>query len=125
METLSRASAADARAAAPGGGPLSAAASQPTAPLAAPGARLLGCGRDPYVSPDDESAAYRAWNTERGRLPGQATLRVRDGITVTPWFDYLAVSPDELAYLVESSAWRLRAVQRDGADYLAVLDLAG
>ncbi|MCK9904811.1 hypothetical protein CC117_32025 [Parafrankia colletiae] len=94
------------------------------AALAAPGARLLASGIDPYGTSDDSHVAYHAWNIKRGRLPGQATLRVRDGATATPWFDYLFVSPDELAHLTEGSPWSVRMVERDGASYLATLDLA-
>ncbi|SNQ46090.1 Methylase involved in ubiquinone/menaquinone biosynthesis [Frankia canadensis] len=94
------------------------------AALAAPWARLLGCGMDPYRTADDGHLAYHAWNIERGRLPGQATLRVRDGAMATEWFDYLFLSPDELARLLEDSPWSLSGVEWEGASYVAVLDHA-
>ncbi|KOU18267.1 hypothetical protein ADK52_30725 [Streptomyces sp. WM6372] len=92
------------------------------AAVARPGARLIGTGMDP----GDGGAAhaeYHAWNLRRGRAPGQLRLRVRDGATTTPWFDYWFATPDELAASVAESPWTLESVERDpaGPGYVACL----
>lgn len=95
---------------------------QRLAAVTRPGSRLIGSGLDPYVTETKEHHAYHIWNRERGRLPGQVRIRVRDGLIATEWFDYLLVSESELAEVVEGSPWMLHSIQRDGANYAARLD---
>lgn len=64
--------------------------------LAAPGARLLGLGTDPYATTTPEHLAYHESNQRRGRIPGQLRIRVRHGNVATGWFDYLLASVSEL-----------------------------
>ncbi|WP_166655407.1 class I SAM-dependent methyltransferase [Actinorugispora endophytica] len=95
--------------------------------LVAPGGRLIGSGFDPRADgtgpgrADADHAAYHAWNRERGRMPGQVRMRVRDGGVATPWFDYLLLSCQELAGIVEPTPWRIEHVETGGRDYTAVL----
>jgi hypothetical protein len=50
-------------------------------------------------------------------------MRIRFNDLATPWFDYLFVSKDELATLVEDTGWRLADTVEDGsAQYVAVLE---
>jgi SAM-dependent methyltransferase len=93
------------------------------AALARPGAQLLGCSVDPYVTDLDEHLEYHQRNRERGRTPGQVTMRVRDSRTATPFFDWLLVSADELAGLATGTRWRLDAYDHDGPCCLARLTL--
>jgi SAM-dependent methyltransferase len=93
--------------------------------LTSPGARILGTSADPLLTDDPLHLAYHARNRERGRLPGQLRLRVRFRALATPWFDYLIVSPDEMAEVAASGGWRLVSTLRDdGPIYVGVLEKA-
>lgn len=90
---------------------------------AANGALLLGGTLDPYRTEDPSHLAYQAENRRRGRMSGQIRIRIRFNDLATPWFDYLFVSKDELATLVEGTGWRLADTVDDGsAQYVAVLE---
>jgi SAM-dependent methyltransferase len=94
------------------------------AAMAAPGARIVAQGTNPYGGTDAVHLAYHERNRRRGRLGGQLTVRVRYRDVATDWFEYLLCSPDELAVLVRGSGtgWRIETI--DDADaplYLAVL----
>lgn len=85
--------------------------------------RIVAASNDPYGTDYPAHVAYQARNRERGRMSGQLRLRVRHRDLVGPWFDYLIVSPVEMAELVEGTGWRIRRlVQDDGSYYVAVLD---
>jgi SAM-dependent methyltransferase len=88
------------------------------------GARILATGNDPYATVDPRHLAYQEHNRSTGRMSGQLRLRVRDRHAATDWFDYLLVSPDELADLIAPTVWRLDEVRPgDKAGYLAVMTL--
>jgi hypothetical protein len=56
-------------------------------------------------------------------MPGQLRLRVRYRDLIGPWFDYLIVSSDEMATILEGTGWRIhRLLQQTGSGYrLAVV----
>ena len=86
-------------------------------------ARIVATSNDPYASEDLAHFAYHERNRGRGRMSGQLRLRVRYRDLVGPWFEYLIVSPDEMADIVESTGWQLRRLVRDeGSYFVAVLD---
>jgi SAM-dependent methyltransferase len=93
------------------------------ASVARPGAQLLGCSLDPYVTDRDEHLRYQRRNRERGLYPGQVRLRVRDGAIATPFFNFLFLSADELRRLAGGTAWRLESYDVEGARCLARLVL--
>ncbi|HEX3921348.1 MAG TPA: hypothetical protein VHY31_03595 [Streptosporangiaceae bacterium] len=65
---------------------------------------------------------YQQHNSERGRMGGQMTIRVRHRDLATPWFDYLLCAPGELETLLAPTPWDLaEASDADGVNYLAVL----
>jgi SAM-dependent methyltransferase len=75
--------------------------------LTAPEARIVFDTVDPHVDNDEADLAYLARNRERGRMPGQMTIRIRYGRLATPWYDLLCVSPEELEGLAAPIGWRL------------------
>ena len=77
------------------------------AAMAAPGARIVGETADPSTATDPLHLEYHDENRRSGRLPGQLRLRVRHRRTVTPWWDYLLCTPDELEEVIASTAWTL------------------
>jgi SAM-dependent methyltransferase len=94
------------------------------AEMAAPDARVIAHGSDPYGTNDPVHTGYHRWNRERGRLGGQLRLRLRYREVSTDWFDYLVCSVDELRGLVEPSPWRIVDVDTvDAPYYLATLAL--
>ena len=70
-------------------------------------ARILGSSLDVYDTDDPDNLAYHELNRRRGRMAGEIRLRVRHGRYCSPWFDYLMVSPDEMAEIAQSGGWRL------------------
>jgi len=81
------------------------------ASMAAPGARIVGETADPYTTTDPLHVDYHDQNRRSGRLAGQLRLRVRHRRTVTPWWDYLFCTPEELEEIIAPTAWTLAGVQ--------------
>ena len=53
-------------------------------------------------------------------------LRIRYRDLIGPWFEYLIVSPDEMAEIVEGTGWEIRHLIRDeDSVYVAVLEHPG
>jgi SAM-dependent methyltransferase len=86
--------------------------------------RIVAGSNDPYATEDSAHLAYQDRNRKRGRMPGQLRLRVRYRDLIGAWFDYLIVSPDEMAAILEGTGWRIhRLLQQDGSGYyVAVLE---
>lgn len=87
-----------------------------------PGGRLLGSGLDPYRTATDAHLAYHDWNRQRGRMPGQVRMRVRDGALATSWFDYLFVSLTELQEILTNTPWELGHVEEHEGSYAVLLN---
>lgn len=87
--------------------------------------KILADTRDPLKTDKPEHLAYHDFNRRRGRMPGQVRIRVRFKKYVTPWFDYLMVSKDELKGILRGTGWRVQTYidSRDADDlYVAVLE---
>jgi SAM-dependent methyltransferase len=86
--------------------------------------RIVAASNDPYATNDLSHLAYQERNRKRGRMPGQLRLRVRYRDLIGPWFDYLIVSPDEMATLLEGTQWRIRRLleERGSSYYVAILE---
>jgi hypothetical protein len=75
--------------------------------LTGPGATLIAESLNVYVTNEPDHLAYLAANRARGRMSGQIRIRARYKRFVTPWFDYLMVSPAEMDTLLEGTGWRV------------------
>jgi SAM-dependent methyltransferase len=86
--------------------------------------RIVAGSNDPYATEDLAHLAYQDRNRKRGRIPGQLRLRVRYRDLIGPWFDYLIVSADEMATILEGTGWKIhRLLQETGSGYyVAVLE---
>lgn len=73
---------------------------------------ILGDSVNPYDTENPDHLAYHRRNRARGRMAGQVRIRIRYRTSVGRWFDYLLVSPEELAGLAEGTGWRLARVIR-------------
>jgi SAM-dependent methyltransferase len=79
--------------------------------------RIAAASNDPTATDDPSHLAYQERNRSRGRLPGQLRLRVRYRDLTDAWFDYLIVSPDEMANIVEGTEWRISRLIQGGKSY--------
>jgi SAM-dependent methyltransferase len=68
---------------------------------------IVGTSVTPYDAGDDAMFAYHEQNPRRGRMVGQATQRIRYRRAATSWYDWLSLSPDELADLARPAGWRV------------------
>jgi SAM-dependent methyltransferase len=86
--------------------------------------RIVAGSNDPYATDDPAHLAYQERNRKRGRMPGQLRLRSRYRDLIGPWFDYLIVSPDEMATILEDTQWRIRRLLQESGSgyYVAVLE---
>ena len=91
--------------------------------LVRPGGVIVGTCVDLYETDQQVHLDYHERNRLRGRMAGHLTMRVRYQRLATQWFDWLLMSPAELADLAGSAGWRV-ADLRPGALYAAVLERA-
>jgi 2-polyprenyl-3-methyl-5-hydroxy-6-metoxy-1,4-benzoquinol methylase len=77
---------------------------------------------DVYQTENPDYLAYQAFNRERGRMSGQLRMRIRFKKFVTSWFDYLIVSPDEMADIVKGTGWEIqKLLHGDKSPYFAII----
>jgi SAM-dependent methyltransferase len=85
--------------------------------------RIVAASIDPHATEDPAHLAYQERNRGRGRMAGQLRVRIRYRDLIGPWFDYLFVSPDEMASILEGTQWRItRLLQSGSAYYVAILE---
>lgn len=89
--------------------------------LLKPDGVVVGNTLDVYRTDNPIHLAFHQANRNRGRLPGQLTLRVTFEDVVGDWFDYLFVAPEELTELVEGAGWRIEDMTEPSPSYFAVL----
>lgn len=82
--------------------------------------RIVAASLDPATQ-DPAHRAYQEQNRKRGRMPGQLRLRVRYHDLIGPWFDYLIVSPDEMATILEGTQWRIHRLLEGGTGYYVAI----
>lgn len=85
--------------------------------------RILAQTLDPYQTTNPDHLAYHVLNRERGRMGGQARIRVRFKKSAGPWFDYLFVSREEMRDIVAGTGWHIaETIDSGGPIYMAVLE---
>jgi SAM-dependent methyltransferase len=92
--------------------------------LTSPGAKIVAQTVDIYQTTAPEHLWYHRFNRRRGRMAGELRIRVRYKKLTTPWFDYMMVSPSELAAIVDGTGWFLERViaEPDSPVYAAVIE---
>lgn len=86
-------------------------------------ARVLAGNMNPYPAKGARQRAYHARNRSRGKLAGTIRIRIRYREHVTPWLEWLFLSPRELEQLLVGTGWKLaRLVQDESQRYVAVLE---
>jgi SAM-dependent methyltransferase len=83
---------------------------------------ILAESIDPYKTNNPFHRRYHARNRRRGRMAGQLRIRIRFQGYMTPWFDYLFVSPTEMNEIVDGTGWTLDRVIKDtSVSYIGVI----
>jgi cyclopropane fatty-acyl-phospholipid synthase-like methyltransferase len=70
-------------------------------------ARLIVQSLDPYQTDEPWHKRYQRQNRLTSRMPGQVRIRVRYKGWISPWFDYLLVSQDEMRMILEPTGWQV------------------
>jgi SAM-dependent methyltransferase len=91
------------------------------ADLLRPGGVIAGTCLDPSGTTKPVHLDYRERNRRQGRLAGQMTFRIRYERLASDWFDWLLMSPAELAEVAAPAGWLLTEVHPSDARYGAVL----
>ena len=87
------------------------------------GARIIVESSNPHATANKCHLSYHRRNRRRGRMAGQLRIRVRYQTYITPWFDYLLVSPDEMKKLLRGTGWRVaKLFGTKGPVYAAVIE---
>jgi SAM-dependent methyltransferase len=91
--------------------------------MTSPRARIIAETNDIYRTKNPDHLAYHRFNRRRGRMAGQARLRVLYHHHATPYFDYLMVSREELRRIVHGTGWKIGSlIGSRGSLYIAVLE---
>ncbi len=84
---------------------------------------LLAESVNPYLTKNPIHRQYQADNRKRGRMSGQLRLRVRFRNVASPWFDYLFVSPAEMADIAKGTGWQVvDLIDGDQPTYIGVME---
>ena len=85
--------------------------------------RILAETRDPYQTDRPEHFEYHEFNRKKGKMPGQLRLRMRYKKYVSSWFDYLIVSKEEMAKILEDTGWEVKEfIDGENGTYIAVIE---
>jgi SAM-dependent methyltransferase len=91
--------------------------------MTTPSARIIAESYDPYQTDDPIHLAYHRRNKSRGRMAGQVRIRIRYKKSVTPWFDYLLVSKDEMRQILAGTGWEVKYfIDTQAGRYVAVIE---
>src|SRR5262245_5608687 len=84
--------------------------------------RIIAEAVDPYQTKEPLHLAYHRQNRKRGRMSGQARIRIRHQNIVGAGFDYLLVSRKEMKQILAGTGWQIEEIIDDrGPGYTAVL----
>ncbi|MCW4016942.1 MAG: class I SAM-dependent methyltransferase, partial [Candidatus Bathyarchaeota archaeon] len=79
--------------------------------------------RDPYKTEDPNHLAYHELNKKKGRMGGQVRIRTRFQDGSSPWFDYLMVSKQEMAQILEGTGWSIKQfIDSKTSNYVAIIE---
>jgi len=91
---------------------------------------ILAESINPVATNNPDHLRYQKENVDRGRMPGQITIRFKFDGLVSGWFDLLIVTPGQMAELCAKADWKVEATYPSGPDlskanmYTAVLKKA-
>jgi SAM-dependent methyltransferase len=86
---------------------------------------ITGESRDPYKTDNPAHLEYHRLNRSRGRLSGQAKIRVRFEKTVTKWIEWTIVSKEEMKRLLTGTGWHINQfIDSGNSGYIAIIKKA-
>lgn len=87
-----------------------------------PDALIIGATADPYNTVEPAHLAYHKMNRKKGRMSGQARIRIRYKNNAGDWFDYLLVSRKEMKEILKGTGWKVKKfIDSGGPQYIAVI----
>ena len=89
--------------------------------LVAPDALLVADTVDPTVSAGPDELQDQHKRQEQGSYVGQVRLRLRYGQVVSPWWDQVNITIQDLPRLVERTGWTIQEHHINGEDHYALL----
>ena len=90
--------------------------------ITTPAVRIIAKTFDPYKTDNPQHLSYLRANRRRGRMGGQIRIRVRYGVTIGDWFDYLFVSPEEMREILNDTDWQIEELLgAEETNYIAVI----
>ena len=75
--------------------------------MTSPDARIIAESVDPYGTKRKAHLDYHKKNRKQGKFSCQLTIRVRYEKYIGPWFEYLKVSREEMAQVLEGTGWQV------------------
>lgn len=86
-------------------------------------ARIIAESLDPYGTDFPEHLWYHKRNRKQGRMSGQLRLRIRYKKYISPYFDYLLASKDEMKDILSGTGWRaVRFFDSTFSAYTAIIE---
>jgi SAM-dependent methyltransferase len=92
--------------------------------LTTPNGRIIAESINPYDTNDPDHIYYHRLNKRSRRMGGEVRERVRYRKYVTPWFDYLLVSKQEMGSILKATGWQLWKTfnSRKSHAYIAIIE---
>jgi len=90
--------------------------------ITSPQARIIAETNDAYKTDNPDHLSYHQYNKQRGRMVGQVRIRVRYKKYITPYFDYLMVSREEMKNILEDTGWKVeKYIDSGNSLYIAII----
>ncbi len=90
--------------------------------ITSPRARIIAETNEVYNTDNPDHLSYHQYNKQRGRMGGQVRIRVRYKKYVTPYFDYLMVSKEEMENILDGTGWQVeKYIDSGNSLYIAIL----
>ncbi len=87
-----------------------------------PDGLIIAESRNPFATNDPDHLSYHKKNTSAGKMAGQIRIRVRYKLLVTPWFEYLMVSQEEMEDILHGTGWSVKRFIGDKSPmYVAII----
>ena len=88
-------------------------------------ALIIADTRDPYKTEDPAHLAYHKLNKKKGRMAGQVKIRINFQNYVSGWFDYLMVSKQEMAEILNGTGWKIKQfIDSETSKYVGIIEKA-
>lgn len=88
-------------------------------------ALIIADARDPYKTDDPKHLAYNQLNKKKGRMAGQVRIRINFQNYVSGWFDYLMVSKQEMAEILNGTGWKIKQfIDSEASKYVGIIEKA-